>query len=68
MAIERRYKRGIRKVYQPVGWDRFDPSTPARPGDLVLVVAAWGPFRGLESLEGRYLGSCGKGSLQPAPR
>jgi hypothetical protein len=63
--MEKRYKRGIRKVYRPVGLDRFDPHTRVAPGTIVYVVASWGPFRGLELSDGTYVGSCGKGSLAP---
>src|SRR5215831_17361268 len=63
--IGRRYRRGIRKRYQPIGWDRFDPNTAVPAGTIVYVVAAWGPFRGLETLDGKPAGSCGKESLVP---
>jgi len=64
----RHYKRPIRKLFVPVGFDRFDPSTSAKPYTVVYVDSAWGPFRGLRSATGACLGSCGKGSLLPVPR
>jgi hypothetical protein len=63
--ITHRYRRPVRKVYDPVGLDRFDPHTAVAPGTIVLVVASWGPFRGLQTLDGKHAGSCGKGSLRP---
>lgn len=63
--LMRTYRVAIRKRYVPVGLDRFDPSTTVPPGTVVNVVAAWGPFRGLETVDGHHAGSCGKGSLRP---
>lgn len=63
------YKRPVSKVYRPNGWDRFDrASYHETPGDgqVVYVVASWGPFRGIEwtTPDGaRHHGSCGRGSL-----
>jgi hypothetical protein len=64
------YKRPFRKVFSPVGWDRFDSCSPEQPaaGQIVHVTSAWGPFRGLEwtTPDGaRHHGSCGQGSLRP---
>jgi hypothetical protein len=66
--MEHTYKRPMRKLYRPVGLDRFDAKHDIPPGTVVLVTASWGPFRGIVTLDGRTHGSCGKGSLVPVPR
>jgi len=62
--MKKRYQRGVRKIYDPIGLDRFRPNTTLTPGSECFVVASWGPFRGLETRDGTPAGSCGKGSLR----
>lgn len=61
-----KYKRPIRKLYQP-GWlDRSSCDIP--PDSIVYVTESWGPFRAIETVEKPAIkGTCGRGSLVPVP-
>lgn len=65
------YKKAIRKLYVPVGLDRFDSNYTGPVGSEVFVVSSWGRFRGLESVERfpdgkpKHWGSCWPSSLRP---
>ena len=64
--IEKRYKKPVRKVYDPAGWDMWDTRHAIKPGQIVNVTASWGPFRAIEARTptGETIrGTCGKGSL-----
>lgn len=64
MCIVKRYRRPIRKVYTPTWMDRFSLPCDITHGTPVNVVASWGPFRAIETDDGRK-GTCGRGSLRP---
>lgn len=69
--MTRRYKRPVRKLYDPTGWDRLTgglaDAIPA--GSIVLVTESWGPFRAIQTVTPpTRRGTCGKGSLRPVPR
>ena len=66
--MEKRYKRPIRKLYQPTGYDRLCGRLAAgiAPGAVVYVTASWGPFRAIATCDTPPVrGTCGKGSLRP---
>ena len=64
MCIEKRYKRPVRKVYDPACAWIDCAHTDIEPGTIVLVTASWGPFRAIETEDGKQRGTCGKGSLR----
>ena len=69
--MEKRYKRPVRKLYQPAGYDWLGGGLAdgIAPGTVVRVTASWGPFRAIETCETPPVrGTCGKGSLRPIGR
>ena len=69
--IEKKLKRPYRKVYQPVGWDLFDPKIMAGdeipPGSVVTVTHHVGPFRWVTDEHGNEM-SVLRNSLDPVGR
>ena len=62
-----RYRRPVLKLYRPDWYDRTRCKVP--PDTIVRVVASWGPFRGIETVETPSIhDACIKGSLIPVPR